>query len=97
MKVVLAPEAVERLEAQIGFLRDVGAEYAAEWLRARVTDFMANHLARYPRTGRELGNSGLWETWIPRTRLVVWYRIEQDQIAIATVWHTSQNRSVAKP
>lgn len=96
MKVVLSPEAAERLEAQIAYLRNVGAEAAAERLRVRVLSFLSNHLAHFPRTGRRLKHRELWEMWIPRTRLVIWYRIEDEQVEIATVWHTSQNRSAAK-
>jgi plasmid stabilization system protein ParE len=95
MNVVLSPEAAERLEAQIAYLRDVGAEAAAERLRVRVLSFLQNHLARFPRTGRHLDDRHLWEIWIPRTRLVLWYRIETDRVEIATVWHTSQNRRSA--
>lgn len=97
MKVVLSPEAARRLEAQIAFLRDSGAVDTADRLRARVMDFLSNHLARFPRTGHQLENRDLWEIWIPRTRLVLWYRIEHERIVIATVWHTSQNRSAVKP
>jgi plasmid stabilization system protein ParE len=79
MKVVLSPEAVKRLEAQIMFLRDAEAVAAAERLRARVMDFMANHLAHFPGTGRSLKDRDLWEIWIPRTRLVLWYRIESER------------------
>jgi plasmid stabilization system protein ParE len=68
MKVVLSPEAVERLRARV-----------------------------FPRTGRSLKDRDLWEIWIPRTRLMLWYRIEHERILIVTVWHTSQNRSAAKP
>ncbi len=96
MNVVLSPEAVERLEAQIAFLRNAGAAAAAERLRARVMGFLSNHLAHFPRTGRRLRDRDLWEIWIPRTRLVLWYRIERERIVVATVWHTSQDRS-AKP
>jgi plasmid stabilization system protein ParE len=95
MKVVLSPEAAERLEAQVAYLRNVGAAAAAERLHARVLSFLLNHLARYPRTGHRLGDRDLWEMWIPRTRLVLWYRIEADRIEIATVWHTSQDRRSA--
>src|SRR6266446_5509325 len=97
MKVVLSPEAVERLEAQIAYLRSVEAADAAEWLRLRVIDFLSNHLASFPRTGRRLEERDLWEIWIPKTRLVLWYRIEQERIVIATVWHTSQDRSAKGP
>lgn len=97
MKVVLSPEAVERLEAQVAFLRNAEAGGAAERLRVRVMDFLSNHLAPFPHTGRRLKDRDLWEIWIPRTRLVLWYRIEHERIVIATVWHTSQDRSAAKP
>ena len=97
MNVVLSPEAVERLEEQIAYLRDVGAVAAAERLRTRVMQFLSRHLAKYPRTGRRLRERDLWEMWIPRTRLVVWYRIESERVLVVTVWHTSQDRSAAKP
>jgi plasmid stabilization system protein ParE len=96
MRIVLSPEAAERLEAQITFLRDAEAIDAAEWLRTRVTDFLSNYLADYPRTGRRINNRDLWEIWVPRTRLVLWYRIEHERIVVATVWHASQDRS-ARP
>jgi plasmid stabilization system protein ParE len=97
MEVVLSPEAVERLEAQIAFLRSMEAVDAAEWLHLRVIDFLSNHLANFPRTGRRLADRDLWEIWIPRTRLVLWYRIEPERIVVATVWHTSQDRSAKGP
>jgi len=97
MKVVLSPEAVDRLEAQVAFLRDVGAVAAAERLHARVMGFLENHLAHFPSTGRNLEDRDLWEIWIPRTRLVLWYRIEHERILIVTAWHTSQDRTAAKP
>jgi plasmid stabilization system protein ParE len=96
MKVVLSPEAANRLESQIAYLRDVGAEVAAERLRERVMTFLSNHIAHFPRTGRWLDDRNLWEMWIPRTRIVLWYRIEREHIEIVTVWHTAQNRSAAR-
>jgi plasmid stabilization system protein ParE len=95
MKVVLSPEAAERLEAQVAFLRNAEAFDVAE--RVRVVGFLSNHLAHFPRTGRPLKDRDLWEMWVPRTRLVLWYRIEQEQIVVATVWHASQDRSTTKP
>lgn len=96
MKVELSPEAVERLEAQIAYLRDAQAFQATDRLRKRVMDFLSNHLSDAPRTGRWLDERRLWETWIPRTRLVLWYRIEGERILVVTVWHTSQNRAAAR-
>ncbi|HEY5830104.1 MAG: type II toxin-antitoxin system RelE/ParE family toxin [Hyphomicrobiaceae bacterium] len=96
MKVVLSPEAADRLESQIAYLRDVGAGAAAERLRTRIMTFLSKHIAHFPRTGRWLDDRDLWEMWIPRTRIVLWYRIEREHIEIVTVWHTAQNRSAAK-
>ena len=97
MKVVLSPEAAERLEAQIAFLRDAEALDAAERLRMRIMRFLSDHLAHFPRAGRRLGDPDLWEMWIPRTRLVLWYRIEGRRIVVQTVWHASQNRPSTTP
>lgn len=97
MNVVLSPEAAERLEAQIAFLRDAKAFDVAERLRIRVMGFLSNHLAHFPRTGRRLKDRDLWEMWVPRTRLVLWYRIEHERIVVATVWHASQDRSTTSP
>jgi plasmid stabilization system protein ParE len=97
MTVILSPEAVERLEAQVAFLRDMEAFDAAEWLRSRIMNFLSNYLARYPRSGRPLGHDDLREIWVPGTRLVLWYRIEEDCVLIATVWHTSQDRRQTGP
>ena len=92
MNVILSPEAVEQLEAQVRYLRNAHAPKAAADLNRRVMAFLAQHLAEFPRTGRQLPGLDIWETWVPRTKLVLWYRIEADHIAIATVWHASQNR-----
>lgn len=96
MKVVLAREAAEQLEAQVAYLRDVHALQAAERFKSRVLSFLSNHLAHFPRTGRKLVDRELWEIWIPGTRLILWYRIDDDRIEIATVWHSAQDRSGGK-
>lgn len=96
MKVVLSPEASNRLESQIAYLRDAGAEVAAEALRMRVMPFLSKHINRFPRIGRWLHDCNLWEMWIPGSRIVLWYRIESNHIEIVTAWHTAQNRSAAK-
>ena len=96
MKVILSPEAIERLQAQIAYLDDVEASAAADRLSVRVTSFLSNHLAHFPRAGRRLERGDLWEMWIPGTRLVLWYRIEEERILIATVWHAAQDRTIGR-
>jgi plasmid stabilization system protein ParE len=62
-------------------------------LRARVIDFVAKHLANFPRSGRQLTEHDLWEIWIPKTRLVLWYQIKSDLVVIVSVWHSAQDRT----
>ena len=92
MKVVLSTEAAIRLEDQIRYIARSGAPAAADRLRQRVLDFLESHLARFPRTGAYVADRDLWETWIPGTRLVVWYRIMHGKLYVVTVWHTAQDR-----
>jgi plasmid stabilization system protein ParE len=95
MKVVLSAEASDRLEDQVRYIASSGAPAAADRLRLRVLDFLENHLALFPRTGKHIPGRELWETWIPGTRLVVWYRIDDGELLVVTVWHAAQDRSPA--
>ena len=64
----------------------------AEDLKIRVDEFLSLTLANYPRNGRFIAERDLWETWIPGTKLVVWYTFTDDELVAITFWHTSQNR-----
>lgn len=92
MRVVFSAEAVARLEAQLRYLREEYAPDAAERLKDRVLGFVQKHLANFPRTGHELGERDLWEIWVPKTRLVLWYQIQDDALVIVSVWHSAQDR-----
>ena len=87
-----APRAQRDLQSQIDYLNDQGAFDAAEKLLARIEQFVAQFLTAHPKTGIYLAHRDLWETWVPRTRLVLWYRFTDTTLEIARVWHTSQDR-----
>lgn len=91
-KVVVTVEAAEQLDHQIGYLVEAGALQAAERLQLRVLHFLEQHLASYPKTGRYLSQRDLWETWIPGTKLLIWYRLTDEQLSVVTVWHAAQDR-----
>ena len=98
LPVILSREAAEQLDAQLRYLRSKGANQAANEFGRRVMQFLTRHLAEFPRSGRHLADRDLWETWIPRTRLILWYRIEPDHVAVATVWHSAQDLALrARP
>jgi plasmid stabilization system protein ParE len=92
MKVVFAARARINFDKQIDYLIAEGAIRAARALRTRVRMFLTNFLALYPRTGAYIAERDLWETHIPRTRLVIWYRFTADVLVVIDVWHSSQDR-----
>jgi plasmid stabilization system protein ParE len=94
---VLDRQAEADLHAQLDYLIERGAAAAAERLLERVRTFLRDFLTVHPRTGRFLDHRGLWETWIPRTRLVLWYRFTDTELQIARIWHVSQDRRSAPP
>jgi plasmid stabilization system protein ParE len=95
MKVVIAPRAKRDLLDQLGYLVDQGAADAALRLERRLAEFFDHTLCSFPRIGTFISHRDLWETWVPHTRLVVWYRFTAQELQIVRVWHTSQDRERA--
>lgn len=92
MKVVVSPRARIDLNRQLDYLIENGAASAARQLSNRLKDFIERTLAPFPETGLPVNHRGLRECWVPRTRIVVWYRASGDTLEIARFWHTSQDR-----
>ena len=94
---VLDRQAEADLHSQIDYLIERGALDAAERLSARLAAFLRDFLTTYPSTGTFLGHRGLWETWLPRTRLVIWYRFADTEVQVVRVWHAAQDRQATPP
>lgn len=92
MKIRLDPLAADELASQIDYLIDNHALLAAARLKARCDAFFEKFLSRHPRTGKHIAEKDIWETWIPGTRLVVWYRFTREELQIIRIWHAAQNR-----
>jgi plasmid stabilization system protein ParE len=95
MKVVFAARARINFDNQIDYLIAQGATKAAKRLRLRVHTFLTSFLIVHPRTGAYLAERDLWETNIPRTKMIIWYRFTADVLAVIDVWHSSQDRQSA--
>jgi plasmid stabilization system protein ParE len=94
MKVVYTPTAVRQIENQLAYLVSKGAERAAVAARNRITTFINEFLAVYPRTGRLIPDKQIYEIWVPRSRYVIFYRVEgEDTLRILGLFHTAQERS----
>lgn len=93
MRIVhFAPQAEHTLAEQFDYLVAQGATVPAHAMLNRVDAFLHQTLALYPRTGRPIAEHDLWETWIPGTRLVVWYVFTDEELTVLTFWHTAQDR-----
>lgn len=90
MRITLDPQAAVELESQFEYLVQQGAMQAANRLAARCDAFFENVLGRHPKTGKYVAEKDIWETWVPGTRLVVWYRITDREVQIIRVWHAAQ-------
>ena len=95
-RIVFDTEAERELSNQLDYLISHHAINAAHDLVERARLFLVNHLARLPATGRRLDYRGLWECWIPRTKLVLWYRFTDTELQIVHVWHASQDRDASE-
>jgi plasmid stabilization system protein ParE len=92
VRITLDPRAAEELASQIEYLIDNRALLAAARLKARCDAFFEKFLTQHPRTGKHNAEKDIWETWIPGTRLVVWYRFTSDELQIIRIWHAAQDR-----
>jgi len=87
------PEAKGELARQLDYLVGEGAVRAAQTLLDRVERFLSTTLLEWPGTGRFIPDPGVWESWVPRTWLVIWYTFDDAELVVIAVWHASQNRA----
>lgn len=93
MRLIVDPVAAEELERQLDYLVDRSAVAAAARLEARFSSFLEQFLSAHPRSGKFVAEAGIWETWVPGTRLVIWYRFTSDELQVLRIWHSAQDRA----
>ena len=87
-----APAAEAALNRQIDYLLEKGAGQAARRIELRLRSFIGTTLCRFPFIGRHIPTRGVYETWVPGTKYVIWYTVTDDAVNIAMIWHASQDR-----
>jgi len=92
VRITFDPRAADDLAAQIEYLIDNQALPAALHLKARCDAFFETFLIRHPRAGKNIAEKDIWETWVPGTRLVFWYRFTNTELQIIRIWHAAQDR-----
>ena len=92
--VRVTPEAEATLAHQLDYLIDHGALAPARALKIRVEAFLTNTLPHHPGIGRFIADRNLWESWIPGTRLVVWYTHDDHELVAITLGTPRKTASV---
>jgi plasmid stabilization system protein ParE len=96
MRITFDPRAADELAYQIEYLIDRHAVAAAIRLEARCNAFLEQFLATHPRSGKYIAEAKIWETWIPGTRLIIWYRFRHNELQVLRIWHAAQRRTPEK-
>jgi plasmid stabilization system protein ParE len=84
--------AEKQLEKYIQYLRNEHANQAADDLIDSFEWFIDTVLVTFPTMGQLTERDDLFETFIPDTRLVIWYVFNSDILTIVDIWHESQDR-----
>ena len=99
MKLIFTPRAERDLANQLEFgERRFGREVARQTLE-RVRAFLKQTLVKYPKTGFYHPAIQSFETWIPGTPFIIFYRIDEtdDAIKVLALYHHAQNRETFEP
>jgi plasmid stabilization system protein ParE len=95
MNLVIAPRAEQDIKGQLEFgVRTFGRETAERTLE-KIFDFLEGVLVQFPRSGNFNPETKTFETWIPKTPFVVFYRLDQQKndLIVVALFHHAQDRS----
>ena len=95
MKVVYTTTARRQISAQLTYLVEQGAATTAKRFRVRIQSFVTDFLVRHPRASRYVLERDLFETWIPNTPYVLFYRVDtaNNSLTVLALFHAAQDRS----
>lgn len=99
MKLLFTPVALEDLENQIEYGRRRFGDNVANRTLKRTKSYIEDVLLRFPRIGVYDPAIEAFETWIPDTPFVVYYKIREpgNELVIVAVFHHAQDRSSFDP
>jgi len=90
--IAFDPLARDDFLQQLDYLIANHAFDAALNLERQFKSFLYQTLATFPLVGHSTSRPGIFESVVPHTRLLVWYRFTEDTIEIVRIWHSSQTR-----
>ena len=98
MKVRFTEVAASQFEEQIDCITSHGSSVAARKVKDRILSYIYDFLSTFPRAGRFIKDKAIFETVIPGTNYVLFYRLEEQEILrVLAVFHGAQDRSNFDP
>lgn len=98
MKVLFTETAASQIETQIAYIATEGSVDAALRVKDRILSFIYGFLTVYPKASRFIEEKAFYETMIPRTNFVLFYRLEEpDILRVLALFHARQKRSGFTP
>jgi plasmid stabilization system protein ParE len=95
MKIVYAPRAERQIEILLAIgVERFGAKDAARAI-SRMRKFIRQTVGHFPRTSRYHANIDAFETWVPGTPFIVYYRLEDAArlIRVVAVFHHGKDQA----
>ena len=89
MKIKWSEEAQAELDHMLAYIASQDP-YAAALVAERVIGMEANILT-FPQAAQFDEETGTYDRYIPKTRIILTYAISDDTVEIISVWHTSRN------
>jgi plasmid stabilization system protein ParE len=89
MKLVLTVPFRDELRHEFQFIK-VANPRAAEMVRTRIMQAV-QRLKQFPESGRAWRRPGKWELVIPGIPYLVIYKLEEDEVVILSLFHTSRD------
>ena len=98
MKVVFTLNARDDIDRRFEYTAQHFGHPVAQKIFNRVDAFIHKTLASFPFTGSP-HQTGVLETWVPRTPFFVIYKVEQaaDVLTVLAVFHHAQDRTTFMP
>lgn len=99
MRVIFTPRARADLRRHLAYGKERFGARVAEKTLERLESFIATLLAPYPRTARYDAEIDAYESWVPRTPFVVFFRVECASriLRILAIRHHAQDRAAFDP
>jgi plasmid stabilization system protein ParE len=95
MKVIVTPRAEDDIANNYAWGQRAFGKPVADRTFARLRKFIEVSLASHPRAGRPQLDENLYESWVPRTPFIVFYRVDNpaQTVWVLAIFQHAQDRS----